>query len=35
MMLDKNWEKVAETILEWLQVKLVSQQRSKGNKTTA
>lgn len=33
MMLDKNWEKVAETILEWLQVKLVSQQRSKGNKT--
>ncbi|GAA0619623.1 MULTISPECIES: alpha/beta hydrolase [Thalassospira] len=35
MMLDKNWEKVAETILEWLQVKLVSQQRSKGNKTAA
>ena len=35
MMLDKNWELVADTMLEWLQVKLVSQQRSKGNKTAA
>lgn len=35
MMLDKNWEKVAETMLEWLQVKLVTQQRTKGNKSAA
>ncbi|WP_288349722.1 alpha/beta hydrolase [uncultured Thalassospira sp.] len=35
MMLDKNWEMVAETMLEWLQVKLVTQQRTKGNKSAA
>ncbi|MDG4721032.1 MULTISPECIES: alpha/beta hydrolase [Thalassospira] len=35
MMLDKNWEMVADTMLEWLQVKLVSQQRTKGNKSAA
>ncbi len=35
MMLDKHWEKVAETMLEWLQVKLVTQQRTKGNKSAA
>ncbi|WP_417828769.1 alpha/beta hydrolase [Thalassospira sp.] len=35
MMLDKNWAKVAETILAWLEVNLVTQQRKKGNKTAA
>lgn len=35
MMLDKNWEKVADTMLEWLQVKLVTQQRIKDNKSAA
>ncbi|MCC9622696.1 alpha/beta hydrolase [Thalassospira sp. MA62] len=35
MMLDKNWKLVAETILQWLEVNLVKQQRSKGNKTAA
>ena len=35
MMLDKNWEKVAETILQWLEVTLVTQERRKGNKSAA
>ncbi len=35
MMLDQNWEKVGETIVEWLQVKLVTQERNKGNKSAA
>lgn len=35
MMLDKNWAKVAETMLAWLEVNLVTQQRKKGNKAAA
>lgn len=35
MMLDKNWAEVAETMLAWLEVNLVTQQRKKANKTAA